>query len=140
MIVEKWVTPLQLSTSNILSFDLELINMIIKHFLAATFGLSILCSFSFVENNTYYAHLNGLNTDNYKSIKLASLERDDITIESTCVPAGMIKFKFSGAISNAEDNLRSFLNENGEFQNIEFPENFTEENYFEKCSDARVGR
>jgi len=114
--------------------------MIIKHLLAAAFGLSVLCSFSVVENNIHYALIRGLNTDNYKSIKLASLERDDITIESACVPAGLIRLKFFGEISNAEADLKSFFNENGEFQNIEFPENFTEENYFEKCSDARVGR
>ena len=114
--------------------------MTIKHLLIAAFGLFFFCSFSIMDSRMCYIYIEGLKPDAYKSIKTASLERDDVFIESACIPAGILKFKFSGDLDNAESRLKSFLNETEEFQKVEFLENFTEENYFEKCSDARVGR
>ncbi|GEM_PF-6524095 len=114
--------------------------MTVKHLLIAFIGLSLLTSFSLVDSNIHYITLIGLNTDNYKEIKAASKIRDDIGIESVCVPAEIIKMKYTGDSSSAISELRDFFNSNAEFESIEFLENYTEENYFEKCSDARVGR
>jgi len=114
--------------------------MTIKHLFLASLSFLLLCSFSISSSEIFYVSIEGLNTSNYKTVKLACSEQESIHIESACVPANIIKLKYTGVNSDAENALRAFLNSNGSFQTIEFLEDFTEENYFDKCSEARVGR
>jgi len=47
---------------------------------------------------------------------------------------------YLGNSSNIVDEIKNFFNSSASINQIQILSNFTEENYFEKCSDARVGR
>lgn len=114
--------------------------MTIKHLFLAALAFLLFSSFSALNSDIVYVSIEGLNTSNYKAIKLACSNQEEIKIESACVPAEVIKVKYTGSSSDATNQIKSFFLQNGNFQSVDILENFTEDNYFEKCSDARVGR